>query len=282
MADKRTFGDRKYDKRVLYKPSPESKEMVEKYVAPAVLAGMSLIPVGGGAVGAMSRLSKIRRAAPAVAKAEKVSQSGARRYSDVNRADKVTKMKDRKGVERRDPMEPRATSSSEKGSQSGVRRYSAVDSANKTTRMKDRKGVERKEQRPAGRSIIPPVRGGGPVKRQGSSAPSMASTVQSTKGAELSSMYMRNPTQRPYDASTSPRGGGPEKRQGSSAPSMAKAPIPKAKPASLKKKAEKRKPEKKSKTRIAFEKEFAAARKKGKKSFSSKLGKYGKYSTKLK
>jgi hypothetical protein len=51
---------------------------------------------------------------------------------------------------------------------------------------------------------------------------------------------------------------------------------------SVKKKVEKRKPEKKSKTRIAFEKEFAAARKKGKKSFASKLGKFGQYSTKLK
>jgi hypothetical protein len=204
-------------------------------------------------------------------------QSGVRRFSDVNRADKTTKMKDRKGVERRDPMEPRVVDS---GRSDALRK--AREGGGGPTKMKDRKGLERKEKKPAGRSIIPSVRGGGPEKRQGSSAPSMASTVQSTKGAELSSMYMRNPTQRPYDASTSPRGGGPEKRQGSSAPSMAKAPIPKAKPASLKKKVEKRKVEKKSKTRIAFEKEFAAARKKGKKSFSSKLGKYGKYSTKLK
>jgi hypothetical protein len=63
---------------------------------------------------------------------------------------------------------------------------------------------------------------------------------------------------------------------------------PKARPADLntsaksKKKVEKRKPEKKSKTRIAFEKEFAAARKAGKKKFTSKIGKYGSYSTKLK
>jgi len=52
--------------------------------------------------------------------------------------------------------------------------------------------------------------------------------------------------------------------------------------AKSKKKVEKRGVEKKSKTRIAFEKEFAAARKAGKKTFPSKLGKYGKYSTKLK
>lgn len=63
---------------------------------------------------------------------------------------------------------------------------------------------------------------------------------------------------------------------------------PKARPADLntsaksKKKVEKRKIEKKSKTRIAFEKEFAAARKAGKKKFASKLGKFGQYSTKLK
>jgi hypothetical protein len=51
---------------------------------------------------------------------------------------------------------------------------------------------------------------------------------------------------------------------------------------SVKKKVEKRGVEKKSKTRIAFEKEFAAARKAGKKTFPSKLGKFGTYSTKLK
>lgn len=113
---------------------------------------------------------------------------------------------------------------------------------------------------PANKSTASERKGGGPERRQGSSAPSMAS----------------------YDASTSPKGGGPEKRQSSSAPSMAKAPRPKAKPANPKKKVEKRRVEKKSKARIAFEKEFAAARAAGKKTFPSKLGKYGRYSTKLK
>jgi hypothetical protein len=205
-------------------------------------------------------------------------QSGIRRFSDVNKGDKTTKMKNRQGTERRDPMEPRVVPS---GRSKELQK--AREGGGGVTKMKDRRGLERKpEEKAKTRSIIPPVRGGGPARRQGSSAPSMASTVQSTKGAELSSMYMRNPTQRAYDASTSPSGGGPEKRQGSSSPSVAKAPIPKAKPARLKKKVEKRKPEKKSKTRIAFEKEFAAARKAGKKKFSSKLGKYGTYSTKLK
>ena len=266
MADKRTFSDRKYDKRVLYKPSPESKEMVEKYVAPAVLAGMSLIPIGGGAAGALSRLSRVRSAAPAVAKAERGTQSAVRRFADVNKGDKTTKMKNRQGTERKDPMEPRVVPS---GRSDALKK--AREGGGGPTKMKDRRGLDIKADR-----------GGGPARRQGSSAPSKSSTVQSTQGAELSSMYMRNPTQRAYDASTSPSGGGPEKRQGSSSPSVAKAPIPKAKPASLKKKVEKRKPEKKSKTRIAFEKEFAAARKAGKKKFGSKLGKYGTYSTRLK
>jgi len=73
----------------------------------------------------------------------------------------------------------------------------------------------------------------------------------------------------------------PVRQQRQSVPSRVKA-----RPADLdtssKKKVEKRGFEKKSKTRIAFEKEFAAARKAGKKTFPSKLGKYGTYSTKLK
>jgi hypothetical protein len=227
--------------------------------------------------------------------AGKAVQSGIRRFSDVNKGDKTTKMKNRQGTERRDPMEPRVVPS---GRSDALKK--AREGGGGPTKMKDRRGLDRKpEEKAKGRSIIPPVRGGGPARRQGSSAPSMASTVQSTKGAELSSMYMRNPTQRPYDASTSPSAAPRpkttqegmrnandnmakmqlERLKKSNAPAP---PKPKAKPASLKKKVEKRKPEKKSKTRIAFEKEFAAARKKGKKSFPSKLGKYGTYSTKLK
>jgi hypothetical protein len=206
-------------------------------------------------------------------------QSGVRRFSDVNRADKVTKMKDRKGVERRDPMEPRAASSSGKSSQSGVRRYSDVQNANKTTKMKDRKGVERKEQRPAGRSIIPSVRGGGPAKRQGSSAPSFVAAPdrksEPMSNADVQKAYQSVNTKAGLQA--------PVRQQRQLVPSRVKArPADLDTSAKSKKKVEKRKVEKKSKTRIAFEKEFAAARKKGKKSFSSKLGKYGKYSTKLK
>jgi len=204
-------------------------------------------------------------------------QSGVRRFSDVNKADKTTKMKDQKGIERRDPMEPRAASSSEKSSQSGVRRYSDVQNANKTTKMKDRKGVERKEKKPAGRSIIPSVRGGGPAKRQGSSAPSFVAAPdrksEPMSNADVQKAYQSINTKAGLQA--------PVRQQRQLVPSRVKA-----RPADLdtssKKKVEKRKVEKKSKTRIAFEKEFAAARKAGKKKFASKLGKYGTYSTKLK
>jgi hypothetical protein len=64
------------------------------------------------------------------------------------------------------------------------------------------------------------------------------------------------------------RGGGPKSRQASSSPSMARPPIPKAKPQAAGK----------SKTRIAFEKEFDRQRKAGKKEFTF-MGK--KYTTKL-
>jgi hypothetical protein len=205
-------------------------------------------------------------------------QSGVRRFSDVNKADKTTKMKDRKGVERRDPMEPRAASSSEKSSKSGVRRYSDVNSANKTTKMKDRKGVERKEKKPEGKSIIPSVRGGGPAQRQGSSAPSFVAAPD-RKSEPMSNADV----QKAYRSIS--RG---TKTDDPVTGVRRRIATPKTRPADLntsaktKKKVEKRKVEKKSKTRIAFEKEFAAARKKGKKNFSSKLGKYSKYSTKLK
>jgi hypothetical protein len=102
--------------------------------------------------------------------------------------------------------------------------------------------------------------GGGPQARQGSSPASKRFPVESTKNAEARSTYTKNPTQRPYDASKSP--------------AVAKPPVPKAKPAM-----DKSRLAGKSKTRIAFEKEFAKQRKAGKKEFTFK-GK--KYTTKLK
>ena len=262
MADKRTFSDRKYDKRVLYKPSPESKEMVEKYVAPAVLAGMSLIPIGGGAAGALSRLSRVRSAAPAVAKAERGTQSAVRRFSDVNKGDKTTKMKNRQGTERKDPMEPRVVPS---GRSDALKK--AREGGGGVTNMKDRRGLDIKADR-----------GGGPARRQGSSAPSFVAAPdrksEPMSNADVQKAYRSINTRTKTDDPVT----GVRRRTAT----------PKARPADLntsaksKKKVEKRKVEKKSKTRIAFEKEFAAARKKGKKSFPSKLGKYGTYSTKLK
>lgn len=277
MADKKTFADRKYDKRIPYKPSPESKAMAEKYVAPAILAGMSLIPVGGGAAGAMSRLSR-----PSPAKIVKDSQSSLRRFSTVNRADKVTKMKDRKGLERKDPMEPRVVPS---GRSPALQK--AREGGGGPTKMKDRRGLEIKQ--PERKAEAPPSRGfGKKVAKAGAATGAIVGgyygakelakrreargavgndRVESTQSVQRSSYNQKNPTQRPYDALTSPKA----------------APRPKARPADLKpKKAEKRKPERKSKVRIAFEKEFAAARKAGKKKFRSKLGKYGSYSTELK
>ena len=204
----------------------------------------------------------------------KAVQSGIRRFSDVNKGDKTTKMKNRQGTERRDPMEPRVVPS---GRSDALKK--AREGGGGPTKMKDRRGLERKpEEKAKGRSIIPPVRGGGPARRQGSSAPSFFAAPdrksEPMSNADVQKAYRSiNTGTKTDDPVTGVR---------------RRIATPKARPADLntslksKKKVEKRKPEKKSKTRIAFEKEFAAARKKGKKSFPSKLGKYGTYSTKLK
>jgi hypothetical protein len=107
--------------------------------------------------------------------------------------------------------------------------------------------------------------------------------VQSTKSAESSGQAMRNPTQRAYSKdSPSYSGAGvpmvPKKDRGVSA--AAAAPIPKPKPDRKPKPAtDKSRVAGKSKTRVAFEQEFAKQRKAGKKEFTFK-GK--KYTTKLK
>ena len=186
-------------------------------------------------------------------------QSGVRRFSDVNKGDKTTKMKTRQGTERRDPMEPRVVPS---GRSEALKK--AREGGGGVTKMKDRRGLEIKPS--ARKAERPPSRGMGIAKTGASAESKSESKPMSNADVQRSSYNMKNPTQRPYDASTSPKRDTPPK--------------PKARPAA--KKAEKRKPEKKSKIRIAFEKEFAAARRSGKKKFSSKLGKYGTYSTKLK
>ena len=200
-------------------------------------------------------------------------QSGVRRFSDVGKGDKTTKMKNRQGTERKDPMEPRVVPS---GRSDALKK--AREGGGGPTKMKDRRGLDLKEEKVKGRSIIPPIRGGGPARRQGSSAPSFVAAPdrksEPMSNADVQKAYRSINTRTKTDDPVT----GVRRRIAT----------PKARPADLntsaksKKKVEKRKPEKKSKTRIAFEKEFAAARKAGKKKFSSKLGKFGTYSTKLK
>lgn len=187
-------------------------------------------------------------------------QSGIRRFSDVGKGDKTTKMKTRQGTERRDPMEPRVV---ESGRSEALRK--AREGGGGVTKMKDRRGLEIKK--PESKREVPPSRGPRPAP---------------TSVAQKSSYFMTNPTQRAYDEKTSPKAD-VGTRSLTVNPYKASPPKPKPRPAkAAPKKVEKRKPEKKSKIRIAFEKEFAAARKAGKKKFASKLGKYGTYSTKLK
>lgn len=80
-------------------------------------------------------------------------QSGVRRFSDVNKGDKVTKMKDGKGLERKDPMEPRVVESGRSKSLEKTRQGGGGP-----TKMKDRKGLERKPERKA---EAPPSKGMG-------------------------------------------------------------------------------------------------------------------------
>lgn len=105
----------------------------------------------------------------------------------------------------------------------------------------------------------------------------MRKTAETTKNVEASSKSMRNPTQRAYDQyNPNYTGAGAPLKPGV----KPMAPIPKPKPsiepvAKVKVKATAGK----SKTRVAFEKEFAAARASGKKNFKFK----GKtYSTRVK
>lgn len=217
-------------------------------------------------------------------------QSGLRRFGDVTKGDKTTQMKTRSGLERAAerprPLEKKASGGTK------TDRMSSVRDPKGPTKMKDRKGLERAPDRPRplekGARPVPPTNRlagagdrprsfGGKVAAAGAATGAVAGGYYGAKGlsearkgvakdrkspnadAQRSSYSQSNPTQRPYDASTSPK---------------AKPPIPKAKPA---------KPEKKgkSKTRIAFEKEFAKARKAGKKEFKFRGGKFKSYNTKL-
>jgi hypothetical protein len=216
-------------------------------------------------------------------------ESGVRRFGNVDKGNKVTQQKGRDGLMRDTVRKKEATSGTKTDRMGGVRENRGP------TKMKDRKGLERKvEVKPetktfGTRSSGPKNRGdakkvagaglagaaivggyyGSKALRDARSGVGNDRKTQTNQQVRDSSYNQTNPTQRPYDASTSPK-------------PKADAPRPKARPADLKKpKKAAPKREKKSKTRIAFEKEFAAARKAGKKEFTFKGGKYKSYNTKL-
>lgn len=181
-------------------------------------------------------------------------ESSVRRFGNVDKGGVVTKQKGRDGLMRDTVKKKEATSGTKTDRMGGVRENRGP------TKMKDRKGLERKvEVKPEAKTFG--TRSSGPKSR------GEARKTQTNQQVRDSSYNQTNPTQRPYDASTSPK-------------PKADAPRPKARPADLKKKAAPKR-EKKSKTRIAFEKEFAKARREGKKEFAFKGGKYKSYNTKL-
>jgi hypothetical protein len=209
-------------------------------------------------------------------------ESGVRRFGNVDKGNKVTQQKDRRGLEPK--QEPKVVPSGRSKGLDKVR-----EGGGGPTKMKDRKGLEIKETKTFGnRSSGPKDRStakkagvagvaagavvggyyGSKALRDAKSGVANDRKTQTNQQVRDSSYKQTNPTQRPYDASTSPK-------------PKADAPKPKARPADLKKKAAPKK-EKKSKTRIAFEKEFAKARREGKKEFTFKGGKYKSYNTKLK
>jgi hypothetical protein len=209
-------------------------------------------------------------------------ESGVRRFGNVDKGNKVTQQKGRDGLTR-DTVKKKEASSGTK-----TDRMKDVKDPKGPTKQKDRKGLERKpepEKKTFGN------RGSGPgstAKKVGAAGLATGAVVGGYYGSKAlkeraeakkavakdrpkpqtnqqvrdSSYKMTNPTQRAYDASTSPK---TFKKDS--------APKPKPRPADLKKK------EGKSKTRIEFEKEFAKNRAKGKKEFIFR-GK--KYNTRLK
>jgi hypothetical protein len=201
-------------------------------------------------------------------------ESGVRRFGNVDKGNKVTQQKDRRGLEPK--QEPKVVPSGRSKGLDKVR-----EGGGGPTKMKDRKGLEIKETKTfGGRTSGPKDRStakkagvagvatgaivggyyGSKALRDAKSGVANDRKTQTNQQVRDSSYKQTNPTQRPYDASTSPK-------------PKADAPKPKARPADLKKKAAPKK-EKKSKTRIAFEKEFAKNRKAGKKEFKFRGGKY--------
>lgn len=142
-------------------------------------------------------------------------QSGIRRFSDVGKADKTTKMKDAKGLERKDPMEFRVVESGRSKALEKTRQGGGGP-----TKMKDTKGLERKPERKAsppggmGRKVlIGGAAAGGAgymaakemAKQRAAKASVGQDKVESNQSVQRSSYNQNNPTQRPYDASTSPK-----------------------------------------------------------------------------
>jgi hypothetical protein len=201
-------------------------------------------------------------------------ESGVRRFGNVDKGNKVTQQKNSRGLDIK--QEPKVVNSGRSKGLDKVR-----EGGGGPTKMKDRKGLEIKETKTFGtRSSGPKDRStakkaavagvaagaivggyyGSKALREARSGVGNDRKTQTNQQVRDSSYKQTNPTQRPYDASTSPK-------------PKADAPKPKARPADLKKKAAPKK-EKKSKTRIAFEKEFAKNRKAGKKEFKFRGGKY--------
>lgn len=124
-------------------------------------------------------------------------QSGIRRFSDVDKGDKTTKMKTRQGTERRDATEPRVVPS---GRSEALKK--AREGGGGPTKMKDRRGLEIKPQ--PRKSDRQTSRGMGVAKMGVSADGNTERRTMSNADVQRSSSYMDNPTQRPYDAKTSP------------------------------------------------------------------------------
>lgn len=119
-------------------------------------------------------------------------QSGVRRFSDVGKGDKTTKMKDRGGLERKDPMEPKVVNSGRSKALEKVR-----EGGGGPTKMKDRRGLERKE--PERKSSSPPPRKMGNKVAMSGGEPSDKAKVMSTADVQKSyqELNRKHGTQRP-------------------------------------------------------------------------------------
>lgn len=245
MADKKTFGNKDMVGTPRGYVKKKDVERVDREMTP-ILKGATTALTFMPVVGPMARAGVIAyrgaKAAKAVTKAKDAVKAG-RRFAPAG-AKEAPKAAPKKGID--------ATTATV----AGLGGATAIG-AGASKLMPAREGKSR-ELLPRPAKLL--IQGGGPKARQGSSSASMPKkfSVASTKDVEKAyqSVNRKHGTDRPV---------GEVFRQ---------APIPKAKPAM-----DKSRLAGKSKTRIAFEKEFAKQRKAGKKEFTFK-GK--KYTTKLK